>query len=57
MTVRVDRLESDVVPSPEPAAGGVSTPSGDWQELVRMRALAARLTRDRQRTRAEGQDD
>jgi hypothetical protein len=58
MTVRVDRLESDVVPVSEPSAfPAAGPPPGDWQELARMRAIGARLARDRRRTHAEGHDD
>lgn len=56
MSVHVDEMTSDVVGEPAPS----TTPSSGttpWEEEERARAVAERVARDAERTRAEGFDD
>ncbi|HET6765385.1 MAG TPA: hypothetical protein VFH27_16985 [Longimicrobiaceae bacterium] len=56
MTVHVDRMTTDVVAEPE-AGAETRGETPVWEELQRMRAAAARLRAEGDRTRAAGFDD
>jgi len=56
MPVHIDEMVSEVsADGPQPQ--GVATPAPQWQELARMRELAAQNQRDQWRTAAESFDD
>jgi hypothetical protein len=57
MTVRIDEITTEVVPTPEPPPATETRPGMDWEERVRMEALHALIRRDELRTRARGYDD
>jgi hypothetical protein len=56
MSVHVDSLSTEVVAEPEPGSPETGEQT-HWEELDRLRALRARLERDRLRTHAAAYDD
>jgi len=58
MDLQIDRVQTEVVPTPEPPAADTPLPAvSPWVEIDRARAALANLLRDQSRTRAEGFDD
>jgi len=57
MTVRIDEITTEVVPTPEPSPATDTRQGMDWEERTRLEALHALIRRDELRTRAHGYDD
>ena len=57
MTVRIDEITTEVVPTSEPAPATDARQGMDWEEQVKLAALRALMLRDELRTRARGHDD
>lgn len=57
MPIHIDEMTSEVIPESEPAPGGGSAETTNWEELAQLREQQARLLRDQLRTAAEGFDD
>jgi hypothetical protein len=57
MAVNVDRLDTEVIPEPEPAPQGGAPPTKTWEVVEKTREAYSRWLRDRRRIAADGFDD
>lgn len=57
MTARIDRVVSDVVATPEPAAAGEQSTEDRWEREEKLRAMLRRCREEEERVRAGGFDD
>ena len=53
----VDRLDTEVIPEPEPAPQGGAPPTKTWEVVEKTREAYSRWLRDRRRIAADGFDD